>query len=115
MAFDLEDFLLAHQHDSDRALLLACFAEMESDTSGLSSPGAEIKPPWRRPQASIGRRRILMRVFSITTTAPASRSPVTAVMLVCNRDSRFAALRSWIPRNRRTEGLTAFRSASKDL
>ena len=37
MAFDLEDFLFAHQHDSDRALLLACLAEMEGGTSGLSS------------------------------------------------------------------------------
>ena len=37
MAFDLEDFLLAHQHDSDHALLLACLAEMEGGTSGLSS------------------------------------------------------------------------------
>lgn len=37
MAFDLEEFLLAHQHDSDHALLLACLAEMESGTSGSSS------------------------------------------------------------------------------
>lgn len=37
MSFDLDDFVVAHQHDSDHALLLACLAEMESGTSGLSS------------------------------------------------------------------------------
>lgn len=37
MSFDLDDFVLAHEHDSDRALLLASLAEMESGTSGLSS------------------------------------------------------------------------------
>ena len=37
MSFDLDDFMAARQHDSDHALLLACLAEMESGTSGLSS------------------------------------------------------------------------------
>ncbi len=37
MSFDLDDFVRAHEHDSDRALLLACLAEMEGGTSGLSS------------------------------------------------------------------------------
>ena len=37
MSFDLDDFMAAHQHDSDHTLLLACLAEMESGTSGLSS------------------------------------------------------------------------------
>lgn len=35
--FDLDDFVLARQRDSDHALLLACLAEMEGGTSGLSS------------------------------------------------------------------------------
>ena len=37
MSFDLDDFMAARQHDSDHTLLLACLAEMESGTSGLSS------------------------------------------------------------------------------
>ena len=37
MSFDLDDFVRVHEHDSDRALLLASLAEMESGTSGLSS------------------------------------------------------------------------------
>jgi len=37
MSFDLDDFVLAHEHDSDRTLLLASLAEMEGGTSGLSS------------------------------------------------------------------------------
>ncbi len=37
MSFDLDDFMVARQHDSDHAFLLACLAEMESGTSGLSS------------------------------------------------------------------------------
>ena len=37
MSFDLDGFMAARQHDSDHALLLACLAEMESGTSGLSS------------------------------------------------------------------------------
>ena len=37
MSFDLDHFVLARQRDSDHALLLACLAEMEGGTSGLSS------------------------------------------------------------------------------
>ena len=37
MSFDLDDFVRVHEHDSDRALLLASLAKMESGTSGLSS------------------------------------------------------------------------------
>ena len=43
MAFDLEEFLLARQHDSDHALLLACLAEMEGGTSGVSSLEATLR------------------------------------------------------------------------
>ena len=34
---DLDDFVVAHQHDSDHALLLASLEEMEGGTAGLSS------------------------------------------------------------------------------
>ena len=37
MPFDLDDFVVAHQHDSDHALLLASLDEMEGGTTGLSS------------------------------------------------------------------------------
>lgn len=37
MPFDLDDFVVAHQHDSDHALLLATLEEMEGGTTGMSS------------------------------------------------------------------------------
>ena len=37
MSFDLDAFVIAHQHTSDHAFLLACLAEMEGGTAGQSS------------------------------------------------------------------------------
>ena len=67
MAFDLEDFLLAHQHDSDRALLLACLAEMEGGTSGLSS--LEIHAP-----LEVMARYQLLPLVDLKRRAPARRN-----------------------------------------
>ena len=89
MSFDLDDFVVAHQHDGDYALLLASLKEMEGGTSGLSS--LEIHAPLEvmaryllspyvdSPRRRCARRNLAKaaRDFADVATPPASADELT--------------------------------------
>lgn len=78
----------------------------ESATLGPPPETAHLSRPY------IGRPRTRMRVVSMITTAPFSKSTSIAARFARNNDSRLSGLRSNTPRKRTTDGLVANRRAS---